>query len=84
MAVICVVNARKTFAEYQKFLKEVKYVAWNKEISSKNSLNVSMTPGKSEQIVNAKKSPLQTAVKCDQVDHREEKGLFPCKKIGQI
>ena len=55
MARICVVNARNTFAEYQKFLKEVKYEVWNQEKAKKESL---VTPSKCDQVVTEKKSSL--------------------------
>jgi len=31
MARMCAVNARNTFSEYQKYLRDEKYVSWNRE-----------------------------------------------------
>ena len=55
MARICVVNARNTFAEYQKFLKEIKYKVWNREKAKKDCI---VTPSKCDQGGTHKKSSL--------------------------
>ena len=58
MARICVVNARNTFSDYQKFLKEVKYGEWNRQKASRDSLNFGQAPAKCGQGITDKKSPL--------------------------
>jgi len=76
-SVICVVNARKTLADFQNYLKEVKYATWNKRTTIKDAIKIHI-PKIPNQVSSNFKSKM-----CKQVTNlKSNKKPIPLMKIS--